>query len=73
MVHGRGKKCEACPIWTLDGWLFDHWDIPTLCGEFRCKECEATLEDFGWSEEPQSPADAMVIRDEELVGNGIPF
>ena len=50
------RERGGCPMRELDDWLFEHWDVVTLCREFSCAECvalpgewepEGFEEDFG--------------------------
>lgn len=36
---GSPVKYEECPIFNLPEFITEHWDMPTLCAEFECKEC----------------------------------
>ena len=47
-----GKR-GVCPLEELEDYLFDRWDIPTLCGAFPRGECVAGPGDW----EPCEPPD----------------
>lgn len=35
------RKCRAYPLRVLDDWLFERWDVVSLCREFACVRCVA--------------------------------
>ena len=35
------RKCGTCPLRVLDDWLFERWDVVSLCREFACVKCVA--------------------------------
>lgn len=64
----KAEKQGTCPIWLLDDFYTSHWDIPTLCSGFPCRECVADPEDLG----PTEPWDAHG-KEEEPTFWDIPF
>lgn len=40
-AKATARECGCCPMRELDDWLFERWDVVTLCREFSCAECVA--------------------------------
>lgn len=65
----KGKSEGVCPMRFIDERASNHWDVFEICSWFKCDECVAEPEDFGWCENSESQS--FVIDDER--GWEIPF
>lgn len=41
---------SGCPMEALEDWVFEHWDVVSLCASHACEECVLVEP---WQPEPE--------------------
>lgn len=49
---GRSREGGSCPVFELDGFLRERYDVEDLCLMFPCRRCVAGDDEFGPPDEP---------------------